>query len=202
MSEQSGDGGERVDNSIHFHAEGLIANMRISAHRELERRGIQSPECDEIVLPKDCPDRKFLCHLHQFFLGVSDLEDSRPASREEVLEQLEKALHLGFKFADLQQDGVISRQNRANASRPRRRKWAEEIATVLASKHKEFPEAWRTIPFDEGDHPGNCGGETFREEDDEGRERLHHADPITGDEYLTQETFRTHYFSPAKKSCR
>lgn len=84
---------------------------------------------------------------------------------------------------------------RAIAQTPRsggrtQKPWAVEFAKQLAQKFQKFPEAWSSIPQDEGIR---CAGyEVYRDGD-----RLC-ASKSGRDDSLPKSTFRTEYFTPAK----
>lgn len=90
--------------------------------------------------------------------------------------------------------GQEANANRENAATDRKQEWAVELARDLAKDYSNFPAAWRSLPEEEevGIYAGFevcCDGETLSALDD-----------TTGAEArsISRETFRTHYFSPAR----
>ena len=193
---------EKLDNSVHIDAEGLIEIMRLRAREALKDQGVERPDDCVIEIPEGCSDRETLVRLHQFFLGVSDLDDFRAQNRQTVSDHLDIALHLGFKFADLQSDRQIRTRNRTNASGTREKQWAKELAQQLGERYTRPADAWQAIPS-EGGHPLDMsGGETYRSTTTKGAEVICHSGFKAGDDSLTKETFLKKYFRPAKKSRR
>ena len=193
---------EKLDNSVHIDAEGLIETMRMRARKALKDQGIEHPDDGTIEIPEGCSDRETLVRLHQFFLGISDLDDFRTQNRQTVSDYLDIALHLGFKFADLQSDRQIRSRNRANASGSRRKQWAKELAQKLAKSYAMPADAWQAIPSEEGHYLEGIGGEAYRSTTTEGAEIVRHSSVQAGDDSLTKETFLKKYFRPAKKTHR
>lgn len=83
----------------------------------------------------------------------------------------------------------MSEESADRARRPRKKKWAVELAEQMAADFERFPDAWGSIDPD--------GLHFWR--DDENNVRYSGPD---GNDYLDRESFRTGYFVPAKKKIR
>lgn len=86
------------------------------------------------------------------------------------------------------------RTNRRNASRPRKKQWAVKLADDLARQYRKFPDAWESIDPD--------GLKIYRSKDNQKTEMVCYSDINDGDDHLQKETFRKHYFQPAKKNIK
>lgn len=90
-----------------------------------------------------------------------------------------------------QQMGEIARM-------PRRKAWADALASSLIKNHDAFHDAWKSIPKDDpqngGQYARHAGYEVWREGND-----LHASGPDS-DECITKDSFRTGYFVRAKKA--
>lgn len=95
--------------------------------------------------------------------------------------------------------GLESATNTRNSKAGRRRTWAESCADNLVKNNPglKFPALWEKIPEDYGERFD--GFEVVRGEKD-GKDGLCANSRANGDDFITKETFRTEYISPAKKT--
>jgi hypothetical protein len=84
--------------------------------------------------------------------------------------------------------GLESATNKENSGKPRKRQWAVDLAEKLAATYDNFPEAWAAL----------------KEEDDSNifisGEFLKFSSFADGDDQIRKESFRTGYFTEAKKN--
>ena len=89
---------------------------------------------------------------------------------------------------------IQSATNRRSASKSKRKDWAVDLANELAALGVTFPEAWEVIDED--------GIKIYRGQEGDGKEYVYFSGHEEGDDKIERESFRTGYFSPARKALK
>ncbi|MGM0857224.1 MAG: hypothetical protein ACQEW0_09065 [Pseudomonadota bacterium] len=97
--------------------------------------------------------------------------------------------------------GIVSRTQRNNASKTKKKLWAIELAKELAEEFDNFPDAWREVVRRGNSHEGRVIGDydDFEITLDVDDKTLNTGDGTKG---IKKEPFRTGYFSPEKSKHR